>query len=371
MLAKNEMNPNNNSITLDKQTKKPNFKKITISAICIILSIPLVIFPMMTVIIYEIIFGSRYETPSWMEFSIEEFEGLQMERSDFESNGIKLAGYKYYKNIHDIKGVVIISHGMGGGGQNAYMPFTDFFTSRGYYVFAYDACGNDNSEGDSVEGLPQGLIDLNNAICHAKTIEEYKELPFVLFGHSWGGYAVGNVLSIHPEIKAATIIAGFNESEDLLEYQGVKYTGTDILLPYLELYERLKFGKEYADIDAVQGMKNTDASIIVVHSSDDNTVPIEYGYDLFYSEFKNEERFEFILYEDKGHDFLFYSEDAWAYKQQLNKDYELYLSKNNLKDNEKSKNAFMIKNLDKKRYFEPNPILMQQIIEVYDSQCTK
>ena len=350
---------------------KGKAKPIIISVICVILSVPLIILPVTTVIVYESIFGERYETASWLEFSVEDYEGLQMERSDFQSEDVTLAGYKYSKANQEVKGVVVIAHGLGGGGHNTYMPFIDYFASNGYYVFAYDARGNDNSGGDAVDGLPQGIICLDNALHHVVAIEEYQDLPVTLFGHSWGGYSVGNVLNMHPDIKAAVIIAGFNESEDLLEYQGQQMAGTGvhILMPYLKLYERIKFGKEFTAVSAIQGLEKTNAGIMVVHSKDDATVPTKYGYDKFYEAFGNSDRFEFVLYEDKGHDYLFYSEAAWAYREQLNADYKSYVEDNGREYSAETKEEFMNGYLDKKQCFEPDPILMKQILNIFDTYC--
>ena len=184
--------------------------------ISVLLVILLIILPIVTIIAYESIFGKRFETESWALFSVYDYEGLRMERSDFQSDDITLAGYKYSKHNNETKGVIVIAHSLGGGGHNMYMPFVDYFCSQGYYVFAFDACGNDNSGGDSVKGLPQGLIDLDNAINHIKSVEEYKDLPLALFGHSWGAYAVGNVLYRQPQVKAVAMIAGFNETEEFM-----------------------------------------------------------------------------------------------------------------------------------------------------------
>lgn len=354
-----------------KKAKKSKKKIIIISIISALLAIPLIILPVSTVIVYELIFGARYETASWWEFSVEEYENLQMERSDFQSEDVTLAGYKYSKTGQDVKGIVVISHGLGGGGHNTYMPFIDYFTSNGYYVFAYDARGNDNSGGNSVEGLPQGIICLDNALHHITAIEEYKELPITLFGHSWGGYSVGNVLCMHPDIKAAVIISGFNESEDLLEYQGRKWAGEGVHIPmlYLKLYERIKFGEEFTDISALQGFENTEAGIMIVHSKDDTTVPARYGYDKFYEAFGESDRFEFVLYEDKGHNYLFYSEAAWEYREQLNADYKSYVEDNGKEYNAETKEKFMNKHLDKKKCFEPDPVLMEKILDMFDEYC--
>ncbi len=346
-------------------------KILIIAIIGILLAIPIIVFPLASVLAYNSIFGVRYETLAWRRFDVDDYEGLQMEREDFESDGITLAGYKYYKSVKGIKGVVVVAHGLGGGGHNAYMPFVDYFTSNGYYVFAYDVRGNDNSGGKTVEGLPQGIVDLDNAINHAATLEEYANLPVMLFGHSWGGYSVGNVLNIHPEVKAAVIVAGFNESEDLLLYQGKQMVGkwADILVPYLGQYERFKFGKKYADISAIEGMEKTDAKVMIVHSKDDGTVPAEYGHDKFYDAFSDNDRIEFVLYEDKGHDYLFYSDDAWEYRDKINADYKSYVEENGKEYNAETKSAFMTTNLDKTKCFEPDPALMDRITSMFDNSC--
>ena len=355
-----------------KKTKarRPKRKAILISVFCTVIGIPLILIPILTVIVYESVFGARYETAPYLEFSVEEFEGLCVNRSDFsEENGTQIAGYKYYREGQDAKGVVIVAHGLGGGGHNSYMPFIDYFTRSGYYVFAYDARGNDNSEGKSIEGLPQGIIDLDLAISHAQG--EYEGLPILLFGHSWGAYSVGNVLSFHPEVKGAVIVSGFNESEDMLLWHSKKYVGAfaEVLFSYVELYERVKFGKELSSLSAIDGLKSTDAQIMIVHSKDDKTVPIEYGYDKFYAQFANNERFEFVLYEDKGHSYLFYSEDSYEYREQINEAYLEYLSKIGEEPSEENKSAFMLESLDKSKCFAPDEALMTEIIEMYDNAC--
>lgn len=220
---------------------------------------------------------------------------------------------------------------------------------------------------------PQGIIDLNYAINYAKKIPEYENLPLVLFGHSWGAYSIGNVLNMHPEVKAAVLVAGFNKSEDLLLHQGEQMAGSAVncLMPYLNLYEKIKFGNEFTSLSALNGMEKTDAGIMIVHSKDDNTVPTKYGYDKFYEAFGNSDRFEFVLYEDKGHDYLFYSEDSLAYHEQLNADYRIYVEEHGGEYNAEIKEEFMNGYLDKKKCFEPDPVLMEQILAMYDRYCVR
>lgn len=357
----------------DKKQKHPRNKKkiIPVTIACILAAFILIVMPVLTVVVYRDNFGERFETAEWMAYSVDDFEGLQVEECTFESNnGQLLAGYRYSKENQQVKGVVVIAHGLGGGGQNTYMDVADCFTSNGYLVFAYDATGNDKSEGDSVEGLPQGVIDLDYALRYVKQDDTYRDLPIVLFGHSWGGYSVGNVLNCHPDVKAAVLVAGFDRSTELFEQQGASMIGSGIKLfmPYVSLYERVKFGK-YAAYSAIKGFANSDAGIMVIHSKNDTTVLPENGYDKFYDVYGDNARFCFIEYEDRGHDYVYYSEAAKHYRDQLNKDYTAYVEANGGEYNIEIKTAFMEKYLDKSKCFELDNELMERILTFYDSCC--
>ena len=113
-----------------------------------------------------------------------------------------------------------MAHGFGGGGHNSYIDCANYFAHHGYWVFAYDATGNDESEGEGVGGLPQGVIDLDYAITFVEGSGNFPNLPIVLFGHSWGGYIVCSVLSYHPEVKAVIACSGFNSSSNMFEAEG-------------------------------------------------------------------------------------------------------------------------------------------------------
>lgn len=346
-----------------------NKKKIALVIITCSAAFFLILMPVLTVIVYNDNFGERFETAEWMAYSVSDFEGLEVTECTFPSdNGQLLAGYQYSKKNQQNKGVVVIAHGFGGGGHNTYMDIADYFTSNGYLVFAYDATGNDKSEGDSVEGLPQGVIDLDFVLRYVKQADEYKDLPIMLFGHSWGGYCVGSVLNCHADVKAAVLVAGFDSSADLFEQQGESMIGSGIKLfmPYFSLYERLKFGK-YAACSAIDGFADSDAGIMVICSKEDTTVLPENGYEKFYNVYGDDSRFCFIEYEDRGHGDIYYSDAAREYREQLNRDYTAYVEANGGEYNAGIKAEFMEKYLDKSKCYEFDLNLMQQILEFYNS----
>lgn len=252
--------------------------------------------------LYTMYFGRRFETNTAFMNHVEAFEGLERTRYEFASDkGQTIVGYLYSSGTEQ-KAIIVLAHGYGAGGHNSYLPTIYYFAQNGFYVFAYDATGNDESDGKAIGGVPQGVIDLDYAISFVEESCNFPDLPIGLFGHSWGGYSVSNVLTYHPEVEAVIECSGPNSSSDLVEGGGTKIIGPVVkgLMPVIKVYERAKYG-DYATNSALIGFASTDAEIMVVHSSDDNIVPIEYGYDIYYDAFKDDPRFTFVRLEGKGH----------------------------------------------------------------------
>lgn len=345
-------------------------KKIIISVCCVILILIFLVVPFgISMMIYQSNFGNRYETISWMARSVEEFDGLKVEQSTFESNKKQLlAGYTYYKEEVNPKGVIIIAHGLGGGGHNSYMDVADYLTTNGYLVFAYDATGNDKSEGDCVKGIPQGVIDLDYAIRFVKGHSKFAGMPIMLFGHSWGAYSVGSVLNLHPDIKSVVMIAGFNKSMDIIEEEGKRIVGNamSLFVPYLSTIERIKFGA-YAGYNCMDGLNNSDAGAMIIHSTDDEMVSFDNQYQRFYKEFKNNSRIKFVKYGDRGHDYVYYTNVSRQYKDMLNSNFTKYVDSLDTDLTAEMKTAYMKEHLDKKQLFDLDIELMSQIVSFYDS----
>lgn len=346
-------------------------KRIIIFCILIVLVLLLLVAPFgLSIYLYNQYFGIRYETYEPLALKVEEFPELKRDKYEFLSNkGQKLVGYKYYYNDNNVKGIIIIAHGFGGGGHNSYIDCANYFAKNGYYVFAYDATGNDESEGEFVNGLPQGVIDLDYAISFIEEQEEFKNLPIMLFGHSWGGYSATSVLNYHPEIKAVASLAGFNESSDLIESQGEVLVGSfvKILMPYINIYERIKFG-EYAANTSMNGFEKSNTGIMVIHSEDDYVVQKKYGYDIYYEKYCNSSRFKFIPYTNKGHSQLYYSNSAISYINQFNEEFERYFEDGNIELTPESKAEYIKSNLDRNIWTNLlDEELFDSIIKFYDS----
>ncbi len=343
-------------------------KKILIVSIIIFLILILLVIPFgISIYLYNQYFGRRYEKYEPLSYNLEDFPELKRNKYEFSSNkGQKLVGYNYYTS-DNVKGIIVISHGFGGGGHSSAMDCANYFTKNGYYVFAFDNTGNDESEGKSVNGLPQGVIDLDYAISFIEKQKEFENLPILLFGHSWGGYSVTNVLNNHPEIKSVVSLAGFNKSSDLIKSQGEQLFGNivNVLMPYINIYEKIKFG-DYASNTSMSGFEKTNAKIMIVHSEDDKEVQKKYGYDIYYKKYHNLSRFTFISYKNKGHNQLYYSDEAIKYINKFNDDFKEYFkgSKITAENKEKYINEYLDRNIWINLLDED---LFAKIIEFYDS----
>ncbi len=356
---------------------KSKKKQVLIIVLCIVAALMIAGDWALSVIIYNANFNQRFESYEPLMMYVDDFDGLQRTRYEFASDkGQKLIGYLYSagENQH---GIIVIAHGFGGGGHNSYMNCANYFAHHGYFVFAYDATGNDESDGEGVGGLPQGVIDLNYAITFLEESGNFPNLPIVLFGHSWGGYSVCSVLTYHPEVKAVVACSGFNSPSDLFESEGKKQAGDGIylILPFAKIHEWIKYG-DYASNTAMDGFSKSDAAVMIVHSSDDEVVPMQYGYDKYYEKYQDDPRFQFVRLEHAGHDCLYLK----TYSNEFNKEFDQWLEtldyNYNAAENKarfiEDKADYICKNLDRDKWCNRlDAELFQSFVDFYDEQLKK
>lgn len=317
----------------------------------------------------------RFESYKPLMLRVEDFEGLECTRYDFPSDkGQMLAGYLYCAGKNP-RGIIIVAHGFGGG-HNSYLDAIDAFARRGYDVFAYDATGNDASEGKGVGGFPQGVVDLDHAISFVEESGHFPDLPIGLFGHSWGAYSVCSVLTFHPEVKAVIACCGTNSSSDIFKAGGKGEAGgaIDAMMPFVKIHEWAKFGK-YATNTAMDGFRASDAAIMVAHSEDDDMVPIAYGYDLYFDKYHDDPRFTFLRFQDRGHSDFFVDPDN-SYKEEFNApfkewtaslDYDVNAEENRARF-AKDKAAYIEGHLDREKWSHRLDVdLFRRFVEFYDA----
>jgi len=188
----------------------------------------------------------------------------------FMSGNNKLQGYIYGEG-HE-KGLVVISHGLGAGSVS-YFTETRYFVDNGWCVFVFDNTGSHESEGKNTRGISQSLLDLRAALNYIDQDENLNALPLVLYGHSWGGYAVTAILNERDNVRAAVSIAGFSTPGKAMYDFAENRTGIwgVMAFPLFWGYHNILFGGN-ANISALDGINRTGIPVMIIHGVQDNVL---------------------------------------------------------------------------------------------------
>ena len=123
-------------------------------------------------------------------------------------DGLNLAG-AYTKPTSEVKGVVVIVHGMGEH-IGRYEHVAGFFANAGYATVALDYRGHGHSEGKKghAASLDQLLDDIGLLLKKAE--ELFPDRLPILYGHSMGGNLAANfVLRRKPKLKGLVVTSPY------------------------------------------------------------------------------------------------------------------------------------------------------------------
>ncbi|MDD2375353.1 MAG: alpha/beta fold hydrolase [Eubacteriales bacterium] len=308
----------------DKPHSKSLFVRIMLFASVIILAFS-VISITITKIVYDKQFP-RYERHDETVSANLRYKDLEEDYPrqlfNFMSGKNKLQGYQY--GAENDRGLVVVSHGIGGG-ADSYLPQITWFVDQGWRVLAYDSTGSFDSEGKTTRGFPQMLLDLDSLLTYVEETPGFSELPVMLFGHSWGGYAVSTVLYYEHDISGVVSVAGAEGPMDIVLEQGKSMMGSFIYIqfPYLWLYQHLLFGQA-ASLSASDAIISNDVPVMLIHGTEDEMVLFE-GSSIIANMDKNlpDHVKLMICDQDKqnGHNSLFRSDEAIEYIDDINETY--------------------------------------------------
>lgn len=242
---------------------------------------------------------------------------------NFKSSKHQLTGYIY--GSENDKGIVVIAHGLGGGAES-YIEETVYFVDKGWRVFTYDCTGSYMSEGDGTIGLAQSVIDLDSALNYIEDDNSLSGLPIMLYGHSWGGYAVTAILNYEHDISAVVSVAGFNSPMEILVEWTKDMIGflTYIEYPFLWGYQTFLFGKT-AGLTGANGINKVKIPVMVAHGINDTVIYYDGASIISHKDQITNPNAIFKTYDEEyhdGHNNIFASTENVIYSRQIVKDYD-------------------------------------------------
>jgi pimeloyl-ACP methyl ester carboxylesterase len=193
---------------------------------------------------------------------------------------------------------------------------------KGWKVFAYDAIGCGESDGDSVLGFAQSPLDVHRAVQFARESGMDGGLPVLLMGHSWGGYGVAGALDFDDGVTACVSMSGFDTPEDIIIGSARASMGDIALtqIPFIRLIGWLDFGGS-GNRSAAQAVSNARIPVLVVHGTQDSTVSFDAASIIVERESISNPNVRYLVRDEdgrNGHNDYFYSRESQAYLQECN-----------------------------------------------------
>ena len=231
-------------------------------------------------------------------FSPMDYDGLKEEHFSFPGDkGQRLAGYVYYFGTKRTDRIVIFEHGLGNGHVGYFVEIATL-AQRGFTVVTYDHTGTNRSEGEHIRCLAQSLADLRECVKTVESMPEYKDAEISVVGHSWGGFSTMNIAAFCPKIKRVVAMSGFITAHQVLD---------DVFIGFIKRYRPIVYRMEddaipeLAGISAVDSLRNSNVSALIIHSKDDPVVNYKHTFEVLERELGDIDRIEFLSVDGKAH----------------------------------------------------------------------
>jgi len=290
------------------------------------------------------------------------------EEVHFISAENKLQGFIYGGSNNN--GLIVISNGIGGTSDD-YLPMVMYFADKGWRVFCFNNTGVGGSEGESIRGLTQSVIDLDAALTFVKNSGRFSGLPVMLVGHSLGGYAVCTVLNLNQNLNAVVSFAGFNSSKEIFEEQGVAMVGKAfyLLTPQAWAIDKQLFGDK-VKLTAVDGINKACIPVMIVHSSDDESISAKTSSIYAHRSEINNPNVEIVFFDGEnasGHERVYGSKKATEYMKLATKSWEAYKAEHGYVSNATLAQWAKEYNFDKTKANELNMELMERVNVLFNN----
>lgn len=227
--------------------------------------------------------------------------GFTRRAVSFPSNhGDTLRGYVFSYETAP-KALIVLCHGYGMS-LGDYLPECEYFCRKGYAVLAFDGSGVGESSG-MLYGLPQHILDLDACLNYVNSSLEFQSLPLLLYGHSWGGYSVDCISALRQyPIRGIISASAFQVSTAGIGPHLERHWGKLARLPLLgvRLFQRVKFGG-LAEINAVDGLQQTDAPVLILQSDDDGIIRYRDNFEVLYAAFREDPKKTFLPLTGRNH----------------------------------------------------------------------
>lgn len=314
-------------------------------------------------LIIHLIFGKRCEgNPNLNYFTADDFDELNSEPIEFKSDKEQiLRGYVYTnKNIEEYKGLIVFVHGMGAG-HLSYTTEINTLAKYGFKVLSYDNTGTCMSEGKSLKGFFQSVIDLKHALNFIKKDENLNKYEISLVGHSWGAYTVCQILQFESNIKSVVAFSGPNNSSNIIcDLMGGGKINFRFLKPFFDIINLLTFGPKSLT-NTVDILKATEVPVLLLHGDSDTTCSVKNSLLANENDFSEKKNIKTVLLKNRFHN-VYQTQESEKYLNEVFGKINELIKKYKGKELEEKVNP-IYKNIDYQKITEEDKEIMNMVID--------
>jgi pimeloyl-ACP methyl ester carboxylesterase len=179
------------------------------------------------------------------------------------------------------QGLVVITHGWGAN-RELMLPLARPLQAAGFSVLLFDARNHGTSDSDSFSSMPRFAEDIDATLAWLKTQPAFRHERIALIGHSVGAAATLLAASRRADISAVVSLAAFAHPDGMMR-RWLKEKG----LPFFPLgwyvlnYVQWVIGARFDSIAPLNTIQTIRCPILLMHGSEDTTVPPEDAKALF------------------------------------------------------------------------------------------
>lgn len=266
---------------MDKQAKKKH--KGIVIVLIVVLSLGVIYFGgglLGPTIAFNAIFSRRLSTPESLHEDIYQVYKTRSDypaltsREEYEFEGRHDRLVCYYYQIDENMPTVLCAHGMSSLSDGREAALENYFVSKGLNVLALDLSSSGKSGGTNIEGFHRGMEDVIDCVSFFRTNKNNPNLPLILTGYSWGGYAVASSLSYLDHILGCITFSAFNKADEMMFETAKSNVGflADLTKPMFYLSAKMYYGEKLND-NGIQGLSSKPSlKSLHFHGTDDTRV---------------------------------------------------------------------------------------------------
>ncbi len=279
---------------------KKTMKKVVTISIAVLLFIIICILTAIPILIINPIVNSRAD---FKTIPIENSKKLILKTQD----EINIASWMIEST--NPKGIIILLSGIQNPSVTAFSGYARMLKDNGYSSLLIEMRSHGESEGNKISFGMEEWIDVKAGVDYIKSIEEYKNLPIIVWGTSMGGATAINSAGKIPEIDGVISFSAYSSFADtfcdILTTIGIPKFISNIEKPFINLYIGFKFGFDKLKVSPINQIENLNGRpILLMHSKEDSQVPFN-----SFERLKQKTKEPVITYKIDGDEHFIYSSE--------------------------------------------------------------